>query len=219
MKDDKKYLLELLDKKELSFSEKSWLLNYIENTDQDVLMKILEYRFMNSLSDPQPMDSERSNKILAEIHQKIDLPKSRSNVLQLWIKRVAVAACFIGIMTTGALYLIKKNTTNVAANHRRTKAFSNDINAGGNKAILTLANGSKVILDDVKNGTVSNQGNTKVIKTNGKLAYNADNNDLKGDVYNTLSTPRGGRYQLVLPDGSQVWLNAASSIRFPTAFM
>jgi transmembrane sensor len=218
MKDDKKYLLELLDKKELSFSEKSWLLNYIENTDQDVLMKILEYRFTNSLSDPQSIDPERSIRILTEIHQKIHPPKTQSKVFQLWIKRVAVAACFIGIMTTWVLYLIKKNTTNIAQNHHRSKVFSNDVNSGGNKATLTLANGSKVILDDVKNGTVSNQGNTKVIKTNGRLAYSANNNALIADVYNTVATPRGGRYQVVLPDGSQVWLNAASSIRFPTAF-
>ncbi|MDB5087420.1 MAG: FecR family protein, partial [Mucilaginibacter sp.] len=50
------------------------------------------------------------------------------------------------------------------------------------------------------------------------LAYNADKNDLIGNLYNTVSTPRGGHYQVILPDGSQVWLNAASSIRFPTAF-
>lgn len=70
----------------------------------------------------------------------------------------------------------------------------------------------------MKNGTVSNQGNSKVIKTNGKLAYSANNAGLAASVYNTVTTPRGGHYQIVLPDGSQVWLNAASSIRFPTAF-
>ncbi len=218
MKDDKKYLLELLDKKELSVHEKSWLLNYIENTDQDVLMKILEGSFINSLNNSQPINSEKSIKILAEIHKKIHLPETQPNVFPLWIKRVAVAACFIGIMATGAFYLIKKNATNLAANHTRSKTFSNDVNAGSTKATLTLANGSKVVLDDVKNGALSNQGNTKVTKTNGKLAYNPINTGLTDNVYNTVSTPRGGHYQVVLPDGSQVWLNAASSIRFPTAF-
>ncbi|SDS92134.1 FecR family protein [Mucilaginibacter mallensis] len=218
MNDDKKYLLELLDKKELTFLEKSWLLNYIEHTDQDVLMKLLEDQFINNLNDPQPISSERSIKILTDIHQKIHLPKKTSNVFHLWIRRVAVAACFIGVMTTGILYLIKRNTVNIAANHSKSKTFSNDINAGGEKATLTLANGAKVILDDVKNGTLSKQGNTKVIKTSGKLAYRANNNGLIASVYNTLSTPRGGHYQVVLPDGSKVWLNAASSIRFPTAF-
>jgi transmembrane sensor len=217
MKDDKKYLLELLDKKELSFLERSWLLNYIEHTDQDVLVKLLEDQFMNSLNDPQPINSERSIQILNEIHKKILQPETRSNVFQLWIRRIAVAACVIGVIATGILYAIKKNTTNIAANHSRSKTFSNDVNAGGVKATLTLANGAKVILDDVKNGTVSNQGNTKVTKTDGKLAYNANSSSAES-VYNTVSTPRGGHYQVELPDGSQVWLNAVSSIRFPTAF-
>ncbi|MCR8559393.1 FecR domain-containing protein [Mucilaginibacter sp. BJC16-A38] len=218
MKDDKKYLLQLLDKKELSFSEKSWLLNYIENTDQRVLMEVLENQFTNNLNDSQELNSEKSIKILSEIHQKICIPEAPSNVFQLWIKRVAVAACFIGVISIGVLYLTQKNTGNFAANHRKSKTFSNDINAGGQKATLTLANGTKILLDDAKNGTLSNQGNTKVIKTNGKLAYNANNSDLIPNVFNEVSTPRGGHYQVILPDGSQVWLNAASSIRFPTAF-
>ncbi|MDP9082083.1 MAG: FecR domain-containing protein [Bacteroidota bacterium] len=218
MKDDKKYLLQLLDKKELSFSEKSWLLNYIENTDQQVLMEILENQFTNNLNDPQELNSEKSIKILSEIHQKIRIPEAPSNVFQLWIKRVAVAACFIGVISIGILYLTQKNNSNLAANHRKSKTFSNDINAGGQKATLTLANGTKILLDDAKNGTLSNQGSTKVIKTTGKLAYNANNSDLIANVFNEVSTPRGGHYQVVLPDGSQVWLNAASSIRFPTAF-
>jgi len=218
MKDDKKYLLQLLDKKELSFPEKSWLLNYIENTDQDVLLEILENQFENNLNHSPSITSERSVKILAEIHQKIHQPETPSNIFQLWMKRVAVAACFIGMISVGILYLTRKNSNNLAANHHKSKTFTNDVNAGGQKATLTLANGAKILLDDAKNGTLSSQGNTRVIKTNGKLAYNADKNDLIGNVYNTVSTPRGGHYQVILPDGSQVWLNAASSIHFPTAF-
>jgi transmembrane sensor len=218
MKDDKKYLLQLLDKKELSFPEKSWLLNYIENTDQDVLLDIFENQFANRLNHSPSINSERSVKILTEIHQKIHLPETPSNIFQLWMKRVAVAACFIGILSIGIVYLTRKNSNNLAANHHKSKVFTNDVNAGTQKATLTLANGAKILLDDAKNGTLSSQGNTRVVKTNGKLAYNANNNDLIGNVYNTVSTPRGGHYQVILPDGSQVWLNAASSIYFPTAF-
>ncbi|HEY8916861.1 MAG TPA: FecR domain-containing protein, partial [Chitinophaga sp.] len=82
---------------------------------------------------------------------------------------------------------------------------------------LTLADGSSITLDDAANGTLASQGNTRVIKLNGKLSYNAaDNSQPLG--YNTIATPRGGQYQVELPDGSLVWLNAASSLRFPTAF-
>jgi hypothetical protein len=97
---------------------------------------------------------------------------------------------------------------------------NNDIAPGGNKAILTLGNGNKIILDSAHNGLLAQQGGSKVIKTDsGKLAYNNISNEKPtATVYNVLSTPRGGQYQLTLPDGTKVWLNAASSIKYPTAF-
>ncbi|HZW69216.1 MAG TPA: FecR domain-containing protein, partial [Hanamia sp.] len=91
---------------------------------------------------------------------------------------------------------------------------------GGNKAILTLANGSQIILSNAQNGALAQQGNTKVVKLDdGKLAYRQDEITVAPVIeYNTVSTPRGGQYQLTLSDGSKVWLNAASAITFPTAF-
>lgn len=90
---------------------------------------------------------------------------------------------------------------------------------GGNNAILTLSDGSTVVLDSAANGLLSNQGNTKVIKLqDGKLAYNTSSAGTTQPIYNTITTPRGGQYQVLLPDGTAVWLNAASSISFPTAF-
>ena len=107
-----------------------------------------------------------------------------------------------------------------------------DVMPGGNKAMLTLGNGATVILDTAANGQITNQGQTAVTKLNaGQIVYGAANSPSTGEpvptgregrgevMYNTLTTPRGGQYQLVLPDGSTVWLNAASSIRFPTAFV
>lgn len=99
------------------------------------------------------------------------------------------------------------------------KRYKNDVKPGGNKAILTLADGSSIVLDSANNGTISMQGNTKIIKlADGRLAYHGANRDGASVLYNTISTPRGGQYQIVLPDGSKVWLDATSSLRFPTAF-
>jgi ferric-dicitrate binding protein FerR (iron transport regulator) len=84
--------------------------------------------------------------------------------------------------------------------------------------VLTLANGATIFLDSTENGAISNQGATKVIKTNGQLTYQAGGTDATAVSYNTVATPRGGQYKIVLPDGTLVWLNAASSLRFPTAF-
>lgn len=96
-----------------------------------------------------------------------------------------------------------------------------DVNPGGNKAVLTLADGSKIMLDDAKNGVLVNQGNIKVSKINGEVVYisSATAKTEQKIAYNTLETPSGGQFKLVLPDGSQVWLNAKSSIRYPTVFL
>jgi len=85
--------------------------------------------------------------------------------------------------------------------------------------MLTLANGTRILLDTVQRGAITSQGNSRVLKTDdGRLAYEPVTKKTTSLVYNTLSTPRGGQYQLTLPDGSRVWLNAASSITYPTAF-
>lgn len=95
----------------------------------------------------------------------------------------------------------------------------NDVAPGGNRAILTLADGSKIVLDSVKSGELAHEENATISKTvDGKIVYNS--NGKVGDriLFNTIATPRGGQYQLILPDGTQVWLNAQSSITYPTAF-
>lgn len=95
-----------------------------------------------------------------------------------------------------------------------------DVGPGGNKAILTLANGEKVVLEEAGDGTISQQGSSAVNKTDsGHVQYNdlsvAGNTAV---VYNTLSTPFGGQYRVTLQDGTNVWLNAGSSLHFPAAF-
>lgn len=89
---------------------------------------------------------------------------------------------------------------------------------GGNKAVLTLADGSTIVLDSAAIGSLAAQGTTQIMKSDaGSLVYQAG--AVNGEVlYNTIRTPKGGQYQVVLPDGSGVWLNAASSIRFPASF-
>ena len=92
-----------------------------------------------------------------------------------------------------------------------------DIPAGKDYAVLTLADGRTIVLDTAVSGALANQGGTKLINQGGQLTY-AQQGPATEVFYNTVSTPRGGQYHLVLPDGSKVWLNSASSLRFPTAF-
>lgn len=126
------------------------------------------------------------------------------------------AAAVLVLLGAFSLYQFKvKEKAKIAV--AESSIQKNDIAPGGNKAVLTLANGSTIILDSAANGNLASQGNTKIIKLNGQLAYSADGKDA-AIVYNTITTPRGGQYELILADGSKVWLNAASSLRFPVNF-
>jgi ferric-dicitrate binding protein FerR (iron transport regulator) len=94
-----------------------------------------------------------------------------------------------------------------------------DVLPGKQGAILTLADGSHIVLDSLGNGVVTTQGNQRIILSNGRILYKGINGVTpEKALYNTMSTPKGRQYQLVLPDGSKVWLNAASSITYPIAF-
>ncbi|MCF3109363.1 FecR domain-containing protein [Niabella sp. CC-SYL272] len=128
--------------------------------------------------------------------------------------RITVAASLLLCLSTAGWWLWQE--------HEKSKTTAQTpalIVPGGDKAILTLADGRQIALDTAHNGDITNQGATKVIKLDGKLHYNSDvANNAEAALYNTIATPKGGQYQLVLADGSNVWLNASSSLKFPTAF-
>lgn len=93
-----------------------------------------------------------------------------------------------------------------------------DAAPGRDGAILTLADGKQVVLDSVANGVIAHQNGARVVLKNGALRYVRTWETSVDVVYNTMHTPRGRQFQLQLPDGSKVWLNAASTITYPTAF-
>ncbi len=97
-------------------------------------------------------------------------------------------------------------------------AIPMEITPGSNKATLTLADGRIISLDDLANGGIAAEKNVQVIKMDGVVQYNTTDNNHE-IAYNTIQTPKGGKYQLILADGTVVWLNAASSLRFPIAFV
>ncbi|MET0391695.1 MAG: FecR family protein, partial [Chitinophagaceae bacterium] len=93
-----------------------------------------------------------------------------------------------------------------------------EIVPGKEGAILTLADGSTVVLDSLGNGVITTQNGSKVLLTNGQLAYNAEGAAGAETAYNTMTTPKGRQFRVVLSDGTKVWLNAASSLRYPIVF-
>lgn len=187
---------------------------------REELTTILKNQWDNSNASSNEDDLELKFRSLMQ-NLKREAPvvsiAKKSKVSQ-WKARIA-AAVLIGTFFTGAYLVWKPDHKNtVAKTETSIPGNGHEIAAGGNKAILTLADGSTIVLDNAKKGIVSTQGGTKVLKlNNGILSYDGDSKT-KTLLFNTISTPRGGQYQLILADGTKVWLNAASSLKFPTAF-
>jgi ferric-dicitrate binding protein FerR (iron transport regulator) len=144
------------------------------------------------------------------------MPK-RTNYRWLW----AAASLALMAVLAGLLFMPakKNNATNIIAKKHETTILP-----GSNKAYLTLANGNKIVLDDAKNGQLAASAGVKVSKAaNGVVVYKFDRKS-GGQGHpaipeiNTITTPRGGQYQVILEDGTKVQLNAASSIKFPEFF-
>jgi hypothetical protein len=121
--------------------------------------------------------------------------------------RLAAAAVFV-LAVIGVYLLVNQHPVEQpVANDQH---LTNDILPGGNKAVLTLSNRSDINLESVSNGTILKEGDTKISKLNdGQLVYNTIEEKTTQVLYNTVTTPRGGQYQLILADGSKVWLNSA----------
>ncbi|RYG20327.1 MAG: FecR family protein, partial [Chitinophagaceae bacterium] len=157
---------------------------------------------------------EAKTQIWQAIEEQTELIPKTNYITWLKVAAAAVVLFFIGFVINNQ---IKKqfNNQNIAKNKAEA------IKPGGNKATLTLADGSKISLTDATNGVIAKQAGINITKTkNGELIYtvvSAASAKTK-NLYNTIETPRGGQYQINLPDGTRVWLNAESSLKYPTAF-
>lgn len=158
-------------------------------------------------------------RILDKINNQIFKTSGPGKTALLWLTSIAASLLVVVIIAAIHFHLKKQQSPSFAASHQK-KTKVNDVAPGGDKAMLTLADGSKVVLTDAKNGLIASQGLTKLHKTNaGQLVYEADQSSkTTAVVYNTITTPKGGQFRIVLSDGTKVWLNAASSITFPTTF-
>ncbi|WEA01917.1 FecR family protein [Mucilaginibacter sp. SJ] len=134
---------------------------------------------------------------------------------------IAAAAAILIFISFGAWFFTKSHQT--AKQLAQQSPIQNDVLPGGNKAVLTLANGRQIILTGARNGALAVQGTVAINKTaDGRIVYNSSKSSASDNaekpVYNTMTTPRGGQYWVVLPDGSKALLNAASSLTYPTNF-
>jgi len=156
---------------------------------------------------------EHKRLMLARIHLDAGIVRQEAKKRWLW-PRIAAASVII-ILSYGTFLLFPGKPVK-----KRMAHTIQDIAPGGNKAILTLANGEKVQLNGTKNGLVAKQGGVTIAKReDGQLSYSDDQAvAASGELFNTVETPRGGKYQLTLADGTIAILDAASSIHYPVAF-
>ncbi len=199
--------------------EKAQLFQLLQDPQYDVLLKEWIARVELLTGDILELPKPAADSILASIFNASSPSKPIPVAHRVHFLRTAwfrYAAILLLIAST-ATYIYQTRRPSMETASQQPISMP-DILPGGNKAILTLADGRRIVLDSAANGALASQGDTRIIKLDaGSLAYNAGSSN--GEVwYNTVSTPKGGQYQVVLPDGSKVWLNAASSIRFPTTF-
>lgn len=140
------------------------------------------------------------------------MPVHRVHFMRRW--GWAAAVIFVAALTT--FLLLDRNKMPAPGT---AVAKQQDIAPGKSGAILTLADGTQVELDSMGNGLIASQQGADVKLNNGEVKYDDTDNKTGEMVYNTMTTPRGRQFRLTLPDGTKVWLNAASSLRFPTAFL
>jgi hypothetical protein len=169
--------------------------------------------------EKEALGREMKADIWQQIAQAEQQRKTIPIIKRTWF-RFAVAALVVLAFIPVYYFVIKTPAPKgmMQTTHQSTLP-AHDALPGGNKALLTLADGSVIVLDSAKNGLLQSAGNTTIMKQEGTLTYRSGTSAPLGEItYNTLSTPHGGQYHLELPDGSKVWLNAASSIRYPTVF-
>ena len=148
--------------------------------------------------------------------------KNKVHRIRVWKWSLSAAAAAIFIILGAWFYVTRQKGFKPIA--PSSGYYQNDIRPGGNKAVLTLSGGNSIALDGAPDGILSIEEGTRIEKTaDGKLAYSPAKDAAAPDIsrqasLNTLTTPRGGQYFLELPDGSKVWLNSASSIRYPVVF-
>ena len=170
------------------------------------------------LSEEEKQNMEASlwgkvGKRIEEIQQREE-PAARIPAKRKLLFRTLSAAAAL-IVLLGAVYLFSRPEKKPAP----SPALAKYLVPGGNKAVLTLGDGTKITLDSTAKGLISQQGNVRIVKTaTDELSYQTSTGPGNTVSYNTMETPRGGQYRLSLPDGTKVWLNSASSIRYPNIF-
>lgn len=193
------------------------------NTDSETYLSQL---IANELEQPEFENEDAHLQLLTDqaferIKQVIgnqETPIRVNKPIKLWSRIAAAALLLLALSIT--TYFITRKPVAAPQQFATGHIKQHDIAPGGNKAVLILSNGKQINLTNAQNGQLAKEANAVINKTaDGKVIYQSDEGKpTSGIIYNTLKTPRGGKFDLTLADGTRVWLNAASSITYPSAF-
>lgn len=196
---------------------------------EETLDLIMEESF--ALSAQQTFgDQANRDRLVTKVIERVGLSLNSTQAVSVvekkrrrWLTHKSLqyaAAVLVLISTIFGILLWRQKDINQVSQSGNHKITPNLVFPGGDRAILVLANGRQIVLDSADNGNLAEQENASIRKVaKGKVVYEATHADAANAAINTLITPRGGQYQLSLSDGTQVWLNAASRIEFPTTFI
>lgn len=168
---------------------------------------------------PYRLSDEHSQHLYTAIEEAAVKPrKSKTRVLSIHRRWIAVAATIVVALSAAMYWWTKTAGGTTRSKPESSQTIVEDISPGANRAILTRGDGSTVILDSQANRHLA--GSPVQLSSEGDQLIYEKSTAASAELrqFNTLSTPRGGQFRLTLPDGSRVWLNAASSIKYPVAF-
>lgn len=186
---------------------------------QDILHLLMD-NYLDETTFTRGLDADQKTGILNQIFNN---PESSSApvsvaapvpVITLWKKMLGVAVVLM--VLSAAVYFMRNQQNDAPV---RYTTFKGEIKPGGNKATLILADGRKVSLTDAADGKVAEEGNVRIRKSaEGRIVYEVISQENELPQYHTIATPAGGQFEVLLPDGTHVWLNAASSLKYPVSF-
>lgn len=203
--------------KETTAQETSDLLAYFNTEDGKRHLSELVNEHFDNIGEVPEVLLERVNAMTDRVALKLQQQISTdSKTKKLWKHSYTIVAIAASVVLALGFLLLHSLNNQKEVTSTYTVI---DADPGTNKAILTLANGKKIDLDNASNGEIVDQAGIKISKTaDGQLLYTVIDNHSAPVANNTITTPNGGQYQVILPDGTKVWLNAASSLIYPVSF-
>ena len=195
------------------------LLDYLASGDHEIELRAAIEQQLNIEPDSLEVEEKETDAIFENIRREIVRTDAKPKIKRLWWLSSAAAILIIGSFAIHRFYNSEVKPVESPRIANKTKPL---ILPGGNRAILTLANGKTISLTNASDGRLAQDGSINITKTrDGQLVYATQNrayNKNEDEGLNMITTPRGGTYDIVLADGTHIWLNSGSSLTFPSSF-